>query len=277
MVKSEDSGIRGGVPERAMDVGLPRQLQPTSAAAARAFRECFADGARRGPGRSRAEVNSVDGVPPNELVERDQAEARRKALESCIPPARIEILKKGLGILDDDQHASEILAWLNDPHARTLILAGPPGNGKTEAGYAAQVHAATEGAVITDRRGRVVKRPLLCRATDVNTYIASLRPDGSAEPAWKLRDRLYACELLLGDDLGAELDDVEMTAFMREELAKLQTHRLEHNLRTIWTTNRRGPALKTMVGSRMWSRLHEQSTAITFTGPDRRKLSALEW
>lgn len=277
MVKSEWDEVRGGIPPQFMDV-LPRQLRPQTPAALRAFAVCHADGARNAEAGRRAEVNTVDGVPPSEVVQRDQAEARRKALLSCIPPARQACLEKGLSVLDrGDQHPDDLLAWLMDPEARTLILAGPPGSGKTEAGYAAEVHAATEGAAMQGKNGRITVRPLLVRAVDVNTYIAALRPDGSAEPAWKLRDRVYTCELLLGDDLGAELDSEEMTAFMRDELARLQTWRLEHNLRTIWTTNRRGPVLQTMVGSRMWSRMHEQSSAITFTGRDRRKMSALEW
>lgn len=224
------------------------------------------------------DVNRVDGVPPNEIVQRDQAEARRRALYSTVPPARADILEHGLGILDPaDQHPAEIRAWLMDPEARTLILAGPPGNGKTEAGYAALVTGTTEGAAMQARSGASKVRSVLVRAVDVNSYIAALRPDGSAEPAWKLRDRVYTCELLLGDDLGAELDSEEMTVFMRDELARLQTYRLEHNLRTIWTTNRRGADLQRMVGGRMWSRLNERSHRVVFTGPDRRKLTPLEW
>jgi hypothetical protein len=277
--------MRGGMPEQfggaAAKQAILAKLSLMPPAVRERFQECYEDGRRRGAVRSAepvAERISLDGVPPNELVARRQAETRQKALLSCIPPARTDLLQKGLRALDAaDQHPDEILAWLNDPDARTLILAGPTGNGKTEAGYAAQVHAATVGAAMTDRRGRVSTRSLLCRAVDVNSYLAALRPDGGADPAWTLRDRVYTCDLLLGDDLGAELDNEEMKAFVRDELARLQTWRLEHNLRTIWTTNRRGHELRTMVGGRMWSRMHERSVAITFTGPDRRKLSKLDW
>jgi hypothetical protein len=298
MVKSEGDEVRGGMPQSMGEIGLPPSLRiaaagrlpqsmgeiglPPSLRIAAAGRlpqiaECVEDGRRRSAPAQRAaiKVNEVDGVPANHLVEAAQAEARRSALISCIPPAREHCLEKGLDGLDpDDQHPDELRAWLEDPDALTLILAGPPGNGKTEAGYAALVHAGTVGAAMHAKRRH---GPRLVRAFDVNTYIAALRPDGAAEPAWKLRDRAYTAEVLFGDDLGAELDSVEMTAFMRDELARLQTYRLEHKLRTIWSTNRRGPVLQTMVGSRMWSRLHEQATAITFTGEDRRKLSALDW
>lgn len=280
---TDDHGkpVRGGEPPQAFDLPLPLQLRPSSAAARRAFANCVEGGRRRGPQRSRAEIVSVDGVPPNEYLLRVKAEAVRRALLSCIPPDRLDLLDRGLSVLDpSDQHPGDILAWLGNPDARTLILAGPTGNGKTQAGYAMQVHAATAGAAMRDGRGCVEVRPLVCRAIDVNSYIASLRPDGSAEPAWKLRDQVYSCELLLGDDLGAELDSEEMTVFMRTELANLQTYRQDRRLRTIWTTNRRGSELKKMVGSRMWSRLHKDVTTITFKGPDRRKLSMekeLDW
>ncbi len=223
----------------------------------------------------------MDGVPPDRYLMEVKAKARHRALLSCIPPDRQDLLETGLSALDPaDQHPTELLAWLNDPDARTLILAGPLGNGKTRAGLAAQVHAATVGAAMRDRHGRAEVRPLVCRAIEVNSYLASLRPDGSDAPAWKLRDQVYSCELLLGDDLGAELDSEEMTVFARTELAALQSHRLEHRLRTIWTTNKRGSDLKTMVGGRMWSRLHKNVSTITFRGPDRRKLSMeeeLDW
>lgn len=276
MVKSEGSEIRGGMPQSMGEIGLPPNLRIAAADRLPQIAECVEDGRRRSAPAQRAaiRVNEVDGVPANHLVEAAQAEARRSALISCIPPAREHCLEKGLDGLDPDQHPDEMRAWLEDPDALTLILAGPPGNGKTEAGYAGLVHAGTVGAAMHAKRRH---GPRLVRAFDVNTYIAALRPDGAAEPAWKLRDRAYSAEVLFGDDLGAELDSVEMTAFMRDELARLQTYRLEHKLRTIWSTNRRGPVLQTMVGSRMWSRLHEQSTAITFTGPDRRKLSAMDW
>jgi hypothetical protein len=273
MVMSDNSAIRGGMPERAGAVMLPRQLTLPAK-----LRKLYVAGCQATAAGHVQNVNEVDGVPPNEVVARDQAEARRKALVSTVPPARTDILERGLNGLDRaDQHPDEILAWLMDPEARTLILAGPPGNGKTEAGYAAQVHAATEGAAMPTRHGGSKVRPLLVRAIDVNTYIAALRPDGSSDPVWRLRDRVYSCELLLGDDLGAELDSAEMTSFMRDELARLMTWRLEHNLRTIWTTNRRGDDLQLMVGSRMWSRLNERAERIVFTGRDRRKLTPLEW
>lgn len=277
---TSDGNTRGGTPQQLGDAARPSilaTLRQMPASIRSAWAEQYEQGQRSGMARP-GDFYAVDGVPPNEMVERNRAMLRRKALMSCIPPDRSELLRRGLSDLDAaDQHPMDIRAWLANPEGRTLILAGPTGNGKTEAGYAALVHAAMEGAAMTDRFGRVTTRPLLCRSMDVNSYIAALRPDGAEDPAWKLRDRVYNCELLLGDDLGAELDTEEMTVFMRDELARLQTWRLEHRLRTIWTTNRRGKDLRTMVGGRMWSRMNQQSTAIRFTGPDRRQLSALDW
>jgi DNA replication protein DnaC len=279
MVMPEGSDVRGGTPTAAMEVALPRQLQPRTPDLVKLVAASFADGRTRCAPEKRAkiDVTPIDGALPGAVVGEQQKEVRQKALLSAVPPAREHLLETGLDALDSgDQHPDDLREWLEDPNARTLILAGPPGNGKSEAGYAALVHAATHGAAMRHKKSHD-GGPVLVRAIEVNSYIAALRPDGSADPAWKLRDRVYNCELLLGDDLGAELDSEEMTAFMREELARLQTWRLEHKLRTIWTTNRRGPTLQTMVGSRMWSRMHEYSTQITFKGHDRRVLSKLDW
>lgn len=273
MVKANDDAVRGGVPARAGAVLLPKHL-----ALPPRLRKLYVAGCQAAAaGQVENSVNTVDGVPPSQVVERDQAEARRKALLSAVPPARKLCLEKGLDALDPaDQHPGELLDWLNNPEARTLILAGPPGSGKTMAGYATLAHAATHGAAMQSGRRHGV-RPVMVRAWEVNAYVVALRPDGDEQPAWKLRDRAHQCELLLADDLGAELDNEEMTVHMRDEIARLLTYRLEHNLRTIITTNRRGPELQRMTGGRLWSRLNERSEAITFVGEDRRMLTALEW
>jgi len=204
-----------------------------------------------------------------------QALARRDAMMSALPENRLDCLV-GLKSLAPDQHARELQAWLNDPMQRTLILAGGTGAGKTQAAYATAVQAARYGAKMMSRSGEAVHRLLVVRSWTVNRYLDELMPNGSPEPVWSVRHRAVLAELLILDDLGAELDDVG-TRFMRKELADLLDERLERRLRTVFTTNHGARVIEERLGERLWSRLQQQSTAIKFLGPDRRAMTKLDW
>ena len=229
--------------------------------------------------RSRGEPIGGDvtnGAEVSEEVKRQQAEVRRAALLNLLPPKR-ENCRQGLACLDEDQHPLELQAWLDDPHARTLILVGRPGNGKTQAAYATAAHSARFGAMMwNSKTGSGERRPLIVRGWTVNNYHRELMPDGSPEPVWSVRHRAIWAELLILDDLGAELDDTA-SQFMRKELADLLDARLERNLRTIFTTNHESAVVEKRLGDRMWSRLQEDSTSLVFTGPDRRAMRTLSW
>lgn len=217
-----------------------------------------------------------DEVEASEEAKREQAKVRRDALLKLLPDKRAECVA-GLSCLDADQHPLELQAWLDDSRARTLILAGGTGTGKSQAAYATAAHAARYGAVMWDgRRRRAQRRPLIVRGGPVNNYLRALRPDGSPDPVWQVRNEAVWAELWLGDDLGAELDEVG-TRFMREEVADLLDARLERNLRQIYTTNLAAEDLAARLGSRMWSRLQEESTLLVFTGRDRRVRRELSW
>lgn len=237
------------------------------------------DAARRG------EVAVVeDEVPPSELIERQRAVNRLAALKRAVPVDRAQVAARGLAGLDGDQHAQELRGWLLNPLELTLILAGSTGSGKTMAAYCAATHATLEGAAMRDRRDREKVRPLFVRAWTVSGYLAELRPDGSPEPVWQIRNWARNAELLILDDLGAEVDGAG-TEFVRRELVELIDYRLDARLRTIITTNlhsRRprpdAPAgLLETFGERLFSRLTDRATALRFVGPDRRKLRPLEW
>jgi hypothetical protein len=146
----------------------------------------------------------------------------------------------------------------------------------TQAAYATAVQAARYGAKMMDRSGQPVDRLLVVRAWPVNRYLDELMPDGSPEPVWAVRHRAVCAELLIMDDLGAELDDVG-TRFMRKELADLLDERLERRLRTVFTTNHGARVIEERLGERLWSRLQQQSTAVKFLGPDRRAMARLDW
>jgi len=229
----------------------------------------------------RAERGEVDHnvsgpVEASEEAKRQQALVRRDALDKALTAKR-ENCRAGLSVLHPDQYPGELQAWLDDPYARTLLLAGRTGCGKTQAAFAAAAQAARYGAMTTDKRtGAVLRRPLIVRAWPVNQYLRELMPEGSPEPIWSVRHRAVWAELLILDDLGAELDDVA-TSFMRKEIADLLDARLERWLRTIFTTNHEPKVVETRLGERLWSRLSEDSTALAFRGPDRRTVKPLTW
>ncbi|MEU3455565.1 hypothetical protein ABZ671_18485 [Micromonospora sp. NPDC006766] len=225
-------------------------------------------------------------VPASEQTLRQQAAARERSLQACLPDDRVAA-DVGLASLDPDQHPDGIAAWLADPDARTAIFAGRTGSGKTQAAYAAAAEAARRGAATRLRSGEVVTKPLLVRAWTMQGYLAQLRPDGSKHKVWEIRDRAYTAELLIIDDLAAEMD-IEAKEFVRRELLELIEYRLNARLRTIFTTNLRArdveqrdgtrvAGLETMLGDRLFSRLQDRATAFTFLGPDRRSLAGLDW
>jgi len=217
-----------------------------------------------------------DGEEVGDQVQHQQDLVRKAALDKLLTAKR-EDCRVGLECLAGDQHALELQGWLDNPHARTLILAGRPGNGKTQAAYATAAHAARYGAQMWNARKREAElRRLIVRGGPVNEYLRRLRPDGSPDPVWQIRHEAIWAELWIGDDLGAELDDVA-SRFMREQLADLLDARLERNLRQIYTTNHPSAVVRERLGDRMWSRLQEECTLIEFTGPDRRVRKALKW
>lgn len=233
--------------------------------------------------RKRRDAIAAGEMPPTvadgsvaEQVEAAQREARESALDACLPLNREDALR-GFAGLDDDQHADGLAAWLADRNARTLILAGRTGSGKTQAAYATAVEAATRcGAAMIGRNGVVRTRHLLVRSWAVTRYLAELRPDGSPDPGWLTRHKARTAELLILDDLGAETDK-ETTEFIRRELVQLLDDRAEARLRTIITTNLPSKQISERFGHRFYSRLVQDAAALQFLGHDRRNLRQLEW
>lgn len=225
------------------------------------------------------ETRALDVVDPDpwELISAQRAQIRRSALAAAIPDGRAEAALRGLSCLDpNDQHPADLRVWLDDPDKLTLVLAGPTGNGKTMAAYATAAEAALRGAAMRTRTGRAVHRELVVRAWTVNGYLAELRPDGSPEPQWAIRNRARWAELLILDDLGAEVD-AEAREFVRKELVELLEYRIENRRRTVFTTNLRAAEIEQAFHSRFWSRLNDRATGLLFTGPDRRTLNMLDW
>lgn len=269
-------GLAGLIPLRLRD-----QLVPEVQERARLAREA------RQAGVPVPRSATDDDIPVSDVVLRQQAEARERALQACLPSARMAA-EVGLASLDADQHPRGLAEWLADPELLTLVLAGRTGSGKTQAAYAAAAEAARNGAMMRNRRGQVVRKQLLVRAWTLNGYLQALRPNGSKEPVWEIRDRAYNAELLILDDIGVAMDE-EATRFFQETVHELLSYRLNQGYRTIFTTNLRSRdafndrgdkvqvGLATRLGHTLWSRLNERSTVLTFTGPDRRMVTELDW
>lgn len=208
-------------------------------------------------------------------IERTRIGIRRDALLGFLTEKR-HACAAGLSSLYEDQHPGELQAWLNNPAAKTLVIAGRTGNGKTQAACATAAQAARYGAMQLDRTGNAYRRELLVRGWEIETYLQSLRPDGSPDPAWKIRTRARVADLVVFDELGAEMDDVP-SEFVRKEMASILNARLERGGRTIFTTNATKETIKEKMQSRFWSRLQENATVLIFTGPDRRVTTELTW
>lgn len=151
--------------------------------------------------------------------------------------------------------------WLQGDNKRWLILEGNYGAGKT--GLAVLVYKAIVDRMIekvgTYQFIRTSPRPAqfwfvpdLCQAQKDTYGKDVIRPVTLAERAI----------FLVLDDVGAERyteDNVNI-------VAQLIQHRYTHNLRTVLTTNLKAAAMKDDFGPRVFDRLRDNATIISFEG-----------
>jgi hypothetical protein len=211
-----------------------------------------------------------------ELSPEDEHKAmvrRREALMKALPARRQALgCADGLTALDAGGHPEKLQAFLDDPAASTLLLIGPTGSGKTHAGYALLAQAARYGAVMRHPKKPPERRRLLVGATLVDDYVWALQPDGHEDPPWKVRKDHAKFELLLLDDLGAELDSAA-SMHVRRVVSALLNKRLEDMHRQVITLNGASEVLARRLGDRLWSRLNEEAHVVEFRGRDRRMRS----
>lgn len=159
--------------------------------------------------------------------------------------------------------------------AKTLLLSGRPGRGKTEAAFAVCNQVAAD-----DRDGRTSSRVLVqaWRAAELRDLLQPLdRVESRDDAAWAERGRrlraLHGCDLLLLDDLTS----VKVTEWFREELHLLLDRRVsEPGRRTIVTVNADekaslGRELTANLGAAIVSRLRDGCSAAWIDGPDMRQ------
>lgn len=153
-----------------------------------------------------------------------------------------------------------VLAWAahfiaDRAAAKSLLLAGPVGTGKTYQAYGALRAAASCG------------RAVGIQAVPFADFCAELRPSGT-DPEGSLR-RYRDAELLLVDDLGA----AKSSEWVEETTYRLINARYEAMRTTVFTTNLAPAQLANGLGDRIASRLVEICNLVPLVGSDRRRAS----
>lgn len=196
------------------------------------------------------------GDDPAAAVEAATAQAAARHLERM--PARFR--GASLAGLDGGQHPAVLAAWVAHPDARTLLLAGPPGVGKSFTAAA----VANELAVAWWRTVGVRGTPVLWWS--VAGLLDALRPSSAShEEVW---DRAKSVWVLVLDDLA----HVRPTEWAIERLWLLVNARVESDTaRTIVDTNASWTDLAEAWGPGTMDRLREGAVSLVLTGPSRRR------
>lgn len=195
-----------------------------------------------------------------DLTTREGAQVRaEETTRRRIPPRYRDAVPGNLVVAD---WADALIgAWRSQrpEDARSLLITGPTGAGKTWEAYGAIRRIAAAGVVVGWQA-----------ATAPDLY-AALRPGGSADAEAEYA-RWAGCPLLLLDDLGAAKD----SEWTEEITYRLVNHRSANMLPTVITTNLPvrssrpdQPSLRSAVSERVFSRLAEYQV-VTLRGADRR-------
>lgn len=160
--------------------------------------------------------------------------------------------------------------------AKTLVLAGLTGRGKTHAAY-----AICNEVAIADRDGKA-EVPVTVRAHQAARIRDLLKPpdvhlardDVESGRRARERDELTSCGLLLIDDITA----AQITDWFREEMHKIIDTRVTAGLRTIVTLNGSskddvGREMVQRLGAPIVSRLRDDAVFVWLEGVDRRQLA----
>lgn len=157
--------------------------------------------------------------------------------------------------------------------ARSLLVMGPVGSGKTWAAYGA-LRAAAVRSLKPNRAGRYVLGTWT--STTFPDFVAHLRPRAYSErddmTSEKYMLTLRETPLLLLDDLGVG----KATEWTEEVTHRLVSGRYDDEKPSIYTTNLTPAELNVIVGERMVSRLAEQCVRVQLLGVDRRRVKKQE-
>ena len=164
--------------------------------------------------------------------------------------------------VDAEADHDQVATWVREyrasaRRARSLLLSGPTGTGKTHQAYGALRAAVSQ------------QKPIRWYAISTADLYAKLR--GHVDVEAELRPYL-TCSLLLLDDLGA----ARSTEWVEEITYRLIDGRYRECRPSIFTTNLPTAELKAALGDRIASRLAETCTRVVLSGPDRRRTGPRE-
>lgn len=198
-------------------------------------------------------------VPPSvPITDLDEARADLERLFDC------KVTDKYRGATVEEPLIAEwVASYVENPVcARSLLLTGPTGTGKTWAAYGAFMAAAL-GGIQPNRAGVYV--PVCYRVVSHSHFLESLRPGRLDDPD-KYKRRLYESPLLFVDDLGV----AKYSDWVEECTGDLVDDRYQRGCPTIYTTNLHFEAMFKVLGDRVASRLAEQCDIVDVLGDDRR-------
>ena len=173
---------------------------------------------------------------------------------------RLHVLKTPALFANATADLTQVQDWAvhylrTGPGARSLLLLGATGTGKTHQAYGALRHLAGSGWP-----------PIAWRAIEAAELYALMRP-GSTPDAEACFTALADAPLLLLDDLGSG----RWTEFTEEVTFRLVNYRYVHGLPMIVTSNVRPEVFTDTFGARISSRLRQMCTLIDLGLSDRRQ------
>lgn len=216
---------------------------------------------RRAVDRITASAPDADDQQHHEDQERQRQEAVDSAQATCVERFPIRYREA------TTEHP-DVLAWarefIADPAtARSLLLLGPTGTGKTHQAYGA-IRAAVTEPMPTRAGGYRTARWIGMTHAELT---ASLRPRGRDYDTEEVLGRYRKTELLFVDDLGA----AKASEWVEEATYRIVNGRYEDMRPSIFTSNLALAELKEAIGDRIASRLAETCVRIVLDGPDRRR------
>jgi DNA replication protein DnaC len=167
----------------------------------------------------------------------------------------------------------EVAAWVEEyvaapSQARSLLIMGPIGTGKTWAAYGALRQAAVRSLKPTRAGCYLIYN---WAATTFPDFIAHMRPGYFDErddmTSAKYIQQMKSAPLLLVDDLGVS----KGSEWVEDVTHRLLSGRYDDELPTIYTTNLAIPEIEKVMGARIASRLAEQCVTVRMVGHDRRR------